>query len=235
MPQMVDGGAWTARLLRRARLSESVYEIELEKPAGFQFVPGQSISLAVGGEYRDYSIASESSSETLRLVVRRIEGGVVSPALCGAVPGVRFELSGPHGTFTFKASERPAIFVATGVGVAPFLSMVRSGVGLGTGPGVGPDAVRAPERSPSFTVCAFATSCSTETSWRRLRVPIARASPGMPRPGCYHGRVTEWSRDRLTPASRDFYLCGSRQMTRDMIVLIDERFPGSLVYTEIFF
>ena len=54
-------------------------------------------------------------------------------------------------------------------------------------------------------------------------------------PGCFPGRVTAWSHDHLPTGCYDFYLCGSRHMVRDMTALVDERFPGSRVFTEIFF
>ena len=49
------------------------------------------------------------------------------------------------------------------------------------------------------------------------------------------GRVTEYLDQHLTPGTYDFYLCGRSEMIRDVTLLIDERFPGSLVYTELFY
>ena len=54
-------------------------------------------------------------------------------------------------------------------------------------------------------------------------------------PGSFRGRVTAWAAEHLPPAAYDFTLCGSRGMIRDFLLLVDERFPGSRAYTEIFF
>jgi ferredoxin-NADP reductase len=207
------------RLLRRTALCESAFEIELERPRDFSFEAGQSIRVYRGGEGRDYSLASPPSAETLLLVVRRIEGGAVSPILAGAEPGTLLYFTGPHGVFTFKPSPRPAVLVATGVGIAPFLSMVRRGTrGFSLLHGVrGRDELFYEKELGAAAAC-YAPCLSRQAS-----------------AGCFSGRVTEWARDHLPPGSCDFYLCGSRRMVRDMILLVDERFPGSRVYTEIFF
>lgn len=42
-------------------------------------------------------------------------------------------------------------------------------------------------------------------------------------------------RDELSVKAYDFYLCGCREMIRDVTLLVDERFPGSYIYTELFY
>jgi benzoate/toluate 1,2-dioxygenase reductase subunit len=39
----------------------------------------------------------------------------------------------------------------------------------------------------------------------------------------------------LIPGRYDFYLCGRREMIRDVTFLVDEKFPGALVFTETFY
>ena len=212
-------GTYRVRLLRRARLSESVFEIELERPAGFRFSAGQRVSILANRARRDYSLAGAPSAAGLTLIVRRIEGGAVSPLLGECAPGTPLELTGPHGLFTFTPSELPAVFVATGVGIAPLLSFVRSG-------------------ARGFTLLHGVRARDELLYREELRAASGLYVPCLSReeaPGCHHGRVTDWSREHLRPGAFDFFLCGSRQMTRDMIVLVDERFPGSRVHTEIFF
>lgn len=52
--------------------------------------------------------------------------------------------------------------------------------------------------------------------------------------GYFTGHVTDWAREHLSSGAYDFYLCGRREMIRDVTLLADERFPGSLVHTEVF-
>ncbi len=212
-------------LLQSTALGESAFELRLGRPPGFSFQPGQSIRVYAGDEGRDYSLTGASSAGDLRLLVRRIQGGAVSPALVGLRPGAAVRFSGPHGVFTLTPSSpqeprRPVVLVGTGVGIAPFLSMVRSG-------------------ASGFTFLHGARSEEELFYRKELETAAARYVPCLSRrhaPGCFPGRVTEWARAELpSGVAFDFYLCGGRRMVRDMIVLIDERLPGSRVFTEIFY
>lgn len=51
----------------------------------------------------------------------------------------------------------------------------------------------------------------------------------------FGGNVTEYLQRHLESKAYDFYLCGRHEMIRDVTLLIDERFPESLVYTELFY
>lgn len=218
--------AWHAQVLGRTRLSPSAFEIELERPPGFRFEAGQSVRVLIRGQGRDYSLAGSPSASTLLLVVRRIEDGAVSPELADSPPGCVLDFTGPHGLFTLRAPARPLVLAATGVGIAPFLSMVRAGVLSGTG----------------FTMLQGARSAGELFYGRELEAAAGLYVPCVSREasaGSFRGRLTEWARghmaDLMAAGSLDLYLCGSRGMVRDMILLVDERAPGCRVYTEIFF
>ena len=51
----------------------------------------------------------------------------------------------------------------------------------------------------------------------------------------FRGRVTDYLRNELPLSTYDFYLCGGREMIRDVTLLVDEQFPGSYIYTEPFY
>jgi NAD(P)H-flavin reductase len=51
----------------------------------------------------------------------------------------------------------------------------------------------------------------------------------------FHGRVTDYLQAQLPAAEYDFYLCGRREMIREVTWLVDERFGGSLIYSEQFY
>ena len=209
---------FTTRLLDRSRLSEKAFQIELDRPSGFQFLPGQSITIVKESVQRDYSLACAPDSARLTLCVRHVPHGLLSPFLAAAPLGTSFSFTGPHGYFLFRQSPRPAVFVATGAGVAPFFSMVSAGI---TG----------------FTMLHGARTADELYYEKHLRAASDRYVPCLSEgsvPGCFMGRVSDWAREHLSPQAYDFYLCGSREMIRDVTPLVDERFPGSLVLTEIF-
>jgi ferredoxin-NADP reductase len=208
-----------ARLLRRAHLSEWAFEVELERPTMFEFAAGQNIRLYAGGQGRDYSMASGPSDGTLSFCVNRVVGGTVSSALAVSPIGTPFAFTGPHGVFTLRESDLPIVWAATGVGVAPFLSMVRAG-------------------AASFTLLHGVRRFEDLLHRAELEPEGARYVPCLSREaaaGCFPGRVTAWAAERLGPGRYEFYLCGHRAMIRDFLRLVDERFPDSRVYTELFF
>jgi ferredoxin-NADP reductase len=208
-------------LAQRRPLSSAVYEIEWPRPPGFSFLPGQRIRLRIGPAERDYTLVSAPADQSLRICFRRIAGGELSPRLAQAPIGSPFRFTGPHGYFVYRPSPRPAVFVATGVGIAPFCSMAASGIS-------------------GFTLL-HGTRSREELYYRSAVAPAAAAyipclsGPDADAAGAFTGRVTGYIESRLAPGCYDFYLCGSQAMVKDVTLLVDERFAGSWVYSEVFF
>jgi benzoate/toluate 1,2-dioxygenase reductase subunit len=215
---MRGAGLFTTTLRDRSWLSEKAFQITLDRPRGFGFVPGQSITIVSGPVEKDYSLSCAPDSPRLTLCIRHVPQGLLSPFLAAAPLGSSLTWTGPHGYFTFRPSPRPAVFAATGTGVAPFLAMVGGGV------------------SGFILLHGVRTADELyyESFFRAAAARYVACLSGGGATGCFSGRVTEWARENLSPAAYDFYLCGNREMIRDMTLLADERFPGSLVSTEVF-
>jgi len=212
---------YSVKLLNRKWLSKKTFEIILSLPPGFAFKSGQRIRLSLEGQERDYSIVSAPLESELALCIRKVTGGKLSALLSVADIGTSLLVNGPHGYFTYKPSPRPAVFVATGSGIAPFCSMARSGISGFTllhGVGLPEDLYYA----------------SHVQQVARQYIPCLTDAKELPA-NAFRGRVTEYLEQHLIPGAYDFYLCGRSQMIRDVTLLIDERFPQSLVYTELFY
>jgi ferredoxin/flavodoxin---NADP+ reductase len=102
------------------------------------FEPGQFVQLGLPDEAgrvdaRAYSIASTAHvPKDLEFLLERVEGGRLTPRLHHLAPGGRLWLSPtPLGTFTLDriSPDRDLAFVATGTGLAPFVSMLRTFLG----------------------------------------------------------------------------------------------------------
>jgi benzoate/toluate 1,2-dioxygenase reductase component len=212
------GIRYNTTLLDRTWLSKKTFELRLDRPAGFDFLPGQGICLGEGPGEREYSLASGRDESRLTLCIRRVLNGPLSSWLSEAPLGQQLFFTGPHGFFTYRSSSRPAVFVATGTGIAPFLSMARSGY-------------------EGFTVVHGVRTGEELYYGQSLRAIAHRYIPCLSEgnaPGAFDGHVTGWLKGHLPPGSYDFYLCGRREMVRDVTWLVDENFPGSRVYAEIF-
>jgi len=211
-------------LLQRRRLTENAFEIELTRPPSFQFKAGQTIRFIHDSIERYYSLVSTPDDPTLTLCVYDVPRGIFSPVLAKAEIGAAFRITGPHGYFTFNPSERPPVFVATGTGIAPFVSMGRSGVA-------------------DFIILHEVESAQDlyyQDLFRKIAsnyIPCLVASTGadLKSPGPYHGTAAGCLKENLPPASYDFYLCGERDMTNAVTLLADEHFPGSYIFKEVFF
>ena len=119
---------YSTQLLERRWLSKKAFEMRLKKPPAFEFMPGQRICLGYKAVERDYSLVCAPDDPDLVLCIRYVKDGMLSTELETAQIGAQFQFTGPDGYFVFRPSDRPAIFVATGTGIAPFCSMLRSGV-----------------------------------------------------------------------------------------------------------
>jgi ferredoxin-NADP reductase len=223
-PDKTEAKSYSTELLARRWLTEKVFEIELTRPSSFQFTPGQRIRFSHKTMERDYSLLTTPADSTLALCVFNVEKGQFSPVFAAAEIGTKFSFTGPYGYFTYRPSQRPAVFVATGTGIAPLLSISRSGV-------------------TEFTLLHGVRTASDlhyQDFFRRtarLYVPCLTEPPEPARAieNVFDGRVTHYLKEHLPPSSYDFYLCGRQEMIRDVTLLVDEKFPGSLVYTETFF
>jgi len=214
----------TAELLKRQWLSKNAFEIELSRPESFEFRAGQTILLIHESIRRYYSLLSTPADPTLSLCVQYVRKGHLSPLLADAEIGSRFKFTGPRGYFTFKPSSRQAVFAATGTGIAPFVSMGRSGV-------------------TDFILLHEVRSTEDlyyQDLFRKIAsnyVPcLFEAVPGdLSLPGTFDGNAASFIRKNLPPASYDFYLCGKQEMIREVTLLVDECFPGSYVFMEVFY
>jgi len=218
------GAIQTVELLHRRWLTKNAFEIELTRPPELVFSPGQTICFVHESMERYYSLLSTPDDPTLTLCIYHVPGGSFSPVLADADIGARFSVTGPHGYFTFNPSERAPVFVATGTGIAPFVSMGRSGI---------TDFIilHEVELAEDFYYQDLFRKIASSYIPCHLKPPTVDPSP----PGTFHGNAAGYLKENLPPASYDFYLCGDRAMTREVTLLADEHFRGSFVYKEVFF
>jgi ferredoxin-NADP reductase len=123
----------TARLLDKREVAEGTLSFAIEKPSGFEFKPGQSVDLSLinppetddAGVTRTFSIASAPSENEL-LFATRLRDTAFKRVLRSLPSGTQLKFDGPMGSFNLhKNAGKPAVFLAGGIGITPFLSMVR--------------------------------------------------------------------------------------------------------------
>jgi ferredoxin-NADP reductase len=129
--------AYQSTLLGRTEVAKGTMAFQFEKPNDFVFKAGQYIDLTLSGSQRGssnglihtFSIASSPSDEEL-LVTTRTRNTVFKQALSILPIGSAARIEGPMGSFSLhNNTARPAVFLAGGIGIAPFLSMLSYATG----------------------------------------------------------------------------------------------------------
>ena len=95
----------------------------------FAFEPGQYATLGLMGEtklvQRPMSISSPADDTSeYEFFIRRVAGGAFTPLLWEIGVGDPINIKGPKGKFLLQDDDRRCLFVATGTGLAPFMSMI---------------------------------------------------------------------------------------------------------------
>ena len=125
---------YNASLVRREDMTESLsyFWVRFDgEPTPFE--PGQymTIGVMVDGKIvqRPYSVASapyRAGTDGYEFYVRVVVGGTFTPLLWQLPVGQKMRMIGPKGKFMLRpGDERTHIFISSGTGNAPFVSMMR--------------------------------------------------------------------------------------------------------------
>ena len=99
------------------------------KGAIFSFRPGQFILVSflddrANGKIRAYSISSIPQEKFLAITVKKI--GIFSSALHNLKIGEKIKIGPPQGNFFLKDPMKNLVFLAGGIGIAPFFSIIKN-------------------------------------------------------------------------------------------------------------
>jgi propane monooxygenase reductase component len=122
-----DGGATVSEV---ESLTHDIRRLTLDvtQPKDFAFIPGQYVDIWIpdSDARRSFSMANAPGDGQIELIIKRYEGGRFSSMLDGHLqPGDELQFTGPYGAFHLRESDRPALMVAGGSGMAPILSLLR--------------------------------------------------------------------------------------------------------------
>ena len=189
----------------------------------FGFTAGQVVGISPEkqGPRRLYSICSGENDPQVQILFNVIKEGYLSPLLAELKPGDTVWITEPRGEFTGRPG--PAVWIATGTGIAPFYSMFRSGLAEGK------ILIHGNRYLEQFH---FYDEFSSLMGTNYIRCCTAEWDERV-----YPGRVTGFLAERtvLDPAV-NYYLCGSAEMvvdTRDL--LIGRGIPYNRILSEIYF
>jgi len=213
----------------------------LENP--FPFNPGQYATLGLMGPdklvQRPMSISSSAERlDEYEFFIRLVEGGEFTPLLWERRVGDPINIKGAKGRFVLQDDGRTGLLVASGTGLAPFMSMIETLRDRGQTRdlvllhGVSHDydlawrgELEALEHSGSFPVRYAATVSRPQScpDWTGLTGRVEAIVEG------------QLDQHRLTPEDTTIYLCGNPDMIEAVEVMAAARgFPPEQVRKELY-
>jgi ferredoxin--NADP+ reductase len=212
------------------------------------FEPGQYMTIGVYADgmlyQRPYSVASapvEIAEHGYEFYVRLVPILRFTTLLWRLPVGHQMRMIGPKGRFLLEPDdERTHLFVSTGTGIAPFISMTRQLIAAGT-----------PRRTVMLHACSYQDELGYAdilTSWQREGSYPMTYVPTISRPG--DARNAGWSGHTgraeavvsdvcaeygLNPDDTVVYLCGNPEMIVNVErVLMEAEFPEFHVKKELY-
>lgn len=222
-PGTAEGGGRHVRQVVSVRpLTDDTFVIAIDRGA-FACEAGQHVTLGVSGSgvNREYSIYSPSNADEIEFIAKIRAGSFVSAALREAEAGALVDLAGPYGAFVIERPDdasRRYLFIASGVGIAPFHSF----------------AVTYPQLD-YLLLHGIRRTC--EQYDRAAYAPgrylsCVSGEDG----GDFRGRVTAYLQAHPAETDRYCYICGNNAMVSEVYDLLRvQGVPSDQLFTEVFF
>ena len=209
------------KILSNLEIAPDIYSLTFRKL--FDFIPGQVVKISTHTAIapRMYSIASGNNEPEIQIIYDIKPEGELTNVLKSLKVHDEVFISPPFGQFT--CNEKVAWWIATGTGIAPFYSMIKSERKLGI---MLLHGVRNPE-----------TLLFKDEFHSLMNDHYIPCCSGKKIEGVYFGRVTEYLRqmDKIQTGVK-YYLCGSAEMVvnvRD--ILIEKGVAFGDIVSEIYF
>jgi len=203
-------------------LTDSTFVLQLERK-DLPFQTGQFVILRRPGtiDQREYTVYSGEQDDFLEVLVREVTDGKITPMLKKMQPGVELEVDGPFGFFRFQPTMFPAqkfLFVATGTGISPFHSFVK------TYPELDYKLIHG---------VRFGEEAYDHNHFKKEKITLCTSGDST---GDFNGRVTGYLSGRQPDTDTQCFLCGNSEMIHEAFdILTGKGIPVQNIYTEVYF
>jgi len=221
MPDMkIDESFYKIQEVRQ--LTDETFSLVMPK-ARFPFKAGQHISLSIYGDYqsREYSIYNGVNDHKLEVLVKEVAKGYFTPKLHKLKQGDLVEIHGPFGKFGLESKTAETgkfVFIASGTGIAPFRSMIR------TYPGIDYKLIHG---------VRYAHEAYDRNDYVKGQYILCSSRDCE---GTYQGRLTGYLETSEFAPESQFYLCGNSDMIFDAIEILKEKgFERDQIHCEVYF
>ena len=125
----MTAGVFKSHLIAKTPRVADVVTFRFEKPAGYEYRPGQWFVITFAGPDGplDHHFSHSSSpTEPWLEFTTRLRDSEFKRALRELEIGAEVELEAPYGSFTLTPGSEPVVFLAGGIGITCVLSILRS-------------------------------------------------------------------------------------------------------------
>ncbi|MBI2431121.1 MAG: FAD-dependent oxidoreductase [Candidatus Levybacteria bacterium] len=112
--------------LKKEQIAKDTYAFYFSREkSDFDFIAGQYIRITLPVEPSHlFSIASSPLEKGYIRIITRITGSPFKNALLTLTPNSEVKIFGPIGRFTLQDEEKEYVFLAGGIGITPFVSII---------------------------------------------------------------------------------------------------------------
>lgn len=209
----------TCKIIAVESLAPTLYRILIEKPSGFRFVPGHSAMIAINKPFllaqrHPLTFTSTNDDQYLEFHVKTYpERQSFNNYLAALRSGDSLLIGEMFGSIRYVG---PGLFLAGGIGIAPFLAIFRQ-----------LKKENALAHNTLIYSARYRTDLVAERELRNLLGPSFLVTlTKEKKEGCQHGRITsQFLQQHLPFLPKNIYIIGSEEFVIDMRAL---SFPAQI-------
>lgn len=204
-------------------LTPSTYVLRFDRN-NIPFRAGQHILLGKKDDIqaREYSIYSAEQEDYFEVLIKEVKEGQVSRQLKNVKPGEPLNFENPVGYFILRNIDIKTsqfLFIASGTGISPFHSFVKSYPRL------------------DYKIIhgvRYASEAYDKETYDKDRLVVCTSRDDM---GDYHGRVTDYLRENpIEDKDTLCYFCGNCEMIHEAYdILLKQGVPSENLFAEVYF
>jgi ferredoxin/flavodoxin---NADP+ reductase len=204
-------------------LTSTAYVIRFDRN-NIPFRAGQHILLGKKDdiESREYSVYSAEQDDFFEVLIREVKEGLVSKQLRNVKPGEPLNFENPVGYFILKDEDiytRKFLFIASGTGIGPFHSFVRSYPGLDY---------------KLLHGIRYGYEAFDKDDYEKNRLVRCTSRN---RKGDFHGRVTDYLKKHPVEDKNTLcFFCGNVEMIHEAYdIMLKQGVPSGNLFAEVYF
>ncbi len=190
-------------------LTNDTYILRLDRN-GIEFKTGQYITIGLENseELREYSVYSAEQDDFLEILVKELPDGYLSAILKHLNSEHSLVIKNPEGSMILRKEEicsHQYVFIASGTGIAPFHSFVR------TYPNI------------DYTILhgvQYANEAYAHSDYKASRYILCTSKDDT---GDFNGRVTDYLKQVQLGNNTLYYVCGNSNMVNEVLPILKNK------------